>query len=152
MCKLFLISVILTSSLSLSFSTNNCSCQEKKDLYELKLSVNDPDVLKFAEDGWNKLVAEGRSRGATIRGSFSVQCARVQIVDTERRYTILVIYVAGSPGVVLFCVIFVMTTQTVPLSIICYQNYLVGNDDPVEREQRNIFNLFYRNNLFCPKE
>ncbi|CAG5073881.1 Protein of unknown function [Cotesia congregata] len=122
MCKLSLMSVILTSSLSLSFSTNNCSCEEKKDLYELKLSVNDLDMFKFAEDGWNKLVAEGRSRGATIRGSFSVQYTQESKLFTLKEDILYLLYMWP------------------------------GNDDPAEREQRNIFNLFYRNNLFCRKE
>ncbi|XP_044593432.1 uncharacterized protein LOC123271230 [Cotesia glomerata] len=152
MYKFFLISVILTASLSLSFSTNNSNCEEKKDLYDLTLKKNDPDVVKFAEDGWEKLVAKGRTRGATNRGSFSVECARVQIIEIERRYTILVIYVIDGPGKMLFCVIFVMTTQTEPLSISCYLERFTDIYDPAEREQRNMYSLFYNNKLFCPQD
>ncbi|CAG5073537.1 Protein of unknown function [Cotesia congregata] len=60
MCKLFLISVILTSSLSF-----------EKDL----------NVVKFVEDCWEKLVAEGRTRRAPNRGDYYVNCARVQTSD-----------------------------------------------------------------------
>ncbi|CAG5071915.1 Protein of unknown function, partial [Cotesia congregata] len=111
----------------------------------------DPDVVKFTEDGWKKLVSEGKTRGATNRGDFYVKCARVQIVDTERRYTILVRYATNLSGKMLNCLIFVMTTQTEPLTISCYIGSFTTNDDPTEREQYNMFNLFYNNELFCPR-
>ncbi|CAG5071982.1 Protein of unknown function [Cotesia congregata] len=150
MFKLFLISVILISSLSLSFSTNNSSGEEIRDLFELKLSRKDPDVVKFVEDGWEKLVAEERTRGAKIRGDFYVRCARVQIAETKTRYTILVIYDTDLPRSTLNCLIFVMPSQTKPLSISCYIGSFTDICDPAEIEQFNMYNLFYNNELFCP--
>ncbi|CAG5100472.1 Protein of unknown function [Cotesia congregata] len=85
MCKLVLILLILTIRLSLSFSMNDSNCEGKKDSYELKLNKDDLDVVKFAEDGWNKLVAEGRTRGVNSRGNLYVNCVRVQVIDTERK-------------------------------------------------------------------
>ncbi|KAH0554682.1 uncharacterized protein LOC123263663 [Cotesia glomerata] len=149
MCKLFLISLILTSSLSLSFSTNNSNCEEKKDLYELKLSAFDPDVSKFVQDGWEKLVAERKTRGATNKGGYSIDCARVQVADTERRYTILVNYETDLFGKMLSCIIFVMTTQTEPLRIICNLENIADDYHPAERELRNLFNFFYNSKLYC---
>ncbi|KAH0554677.1 hypothetical protein KQX54_012233 [Cotesia glomerata] len=128
MCKLFLILLILTSILSLSFSTNNSDCAEEKYSYELQLNLKDPDVVKFAEVGWNKLVAEGKTSGQTRKNNFYyIICARVQVIDTERRYTIIISFPIYFPSSVdiFICIIIVMTNQTDPLSISCHPESLI---------------------------
>lgn len=113
--------IILTASLSLSSSTNNCNFEEEKYSYELQLNENDPDVIKFANDSWNKLVSEGRTRGAKSRNDLLVFCARVQVINNERRYTILVKYQTDWSDALLYCTIFVWTNQKTPLTISCYK-------------------------------
>lgn len=119
MYKLFFLSLILTANLSLSSSTNDSNCEEKKYSYELQLNRNDTDVVKFVQDGWNKLVAENRTKGANSRGELDIQCARIQVIGTERRYTILVKFYTDLFDTALYCLIFVWTKRTDPLTITC---------------------------------
>ncbi|CAG5074924.1 Protein of unknown function, partial [Cotesia congregata] len=81
MCKLFLISLILTSSLFFSFLINNCNSEEKNYVYELQLSENDPDVVKFVENGWNKLCAEDSDKATTERGNYYIVCGKPELIE-----------------------------------------------------------------------
>lgn len=127
MCKLFMMSLlILTTRLSLSSSKNNSIIEEKIDSYESQLNRYAPDVKKFVEDGWEKLVTEGRTKIANKEGGFFIDCARVQVVNSERRYTILVTFFPDSPNnAFLHCTIFAWTDQTDPIYISCQK----GNAD-----------------------
>lgn len=132
MCKLSLISLLfLTSSLSLSSlaenSNYNNNCEDKEDAYELYLIETDPDVKKFAKEGWNKLATQERIRGAKEVGEPEVQCARVQVINNERRYIILVQYITDLSYSMFYCTLFVWTRKVDPLSLSCYKGgYLVS--------------------------
>ncbi|CAG5073538.1 Protein of unknown function [Cotesia congregata] len=137
MCKLFSI-----SQACLSFSTNNSNLEEEKDLYELNLSKKEPDVVKFVEDGWKKLLTQGNTRETVDRGGYDVKCAKVQVADTETRYTIVVRYSTISRDTVFDCKISVMTTQMEPLNISCIVGQFTGFYDPAEYEHYNAFSVY----------
>ncbi|KAH0554683.1 uncharacterized protein LOC123263664 [Cotesia glomerata] len=137
MCKLFLISLILTSSLSLSFSINNSNLEENEDLYELNLIGNESDVVTFVKDGWTKLPTRGIPTEGVLVKSGYVKCAKVKIADTERRYTIVARYSTIKPNQVFHCTISVMTTQTEPLDINCLVGTFAASVDPPDYEDGN---------------
>ncbi|CAG5075216.1 Protein of unknown function [Cotesia congregata] len=120
-----------------------------------------PYVVKLVEDGWNKLVAERRTRGAKTRGDSYVECAKVQIVDTERRYNVLVKYATDLPPIyMLLRSIFDMKTQRDPLTISCHKGDIAisilkkSNSGWSQKTHYfyPFFSLFYFNLKFTSRE
>ncbi|KAH0554684.1 hypothetical protein KQX54_012274 [Cotesia glomerata] len=138
--------------LSLSFSINNSNSEEINNVYELQLSGNESDVVKFVENGWNKLCAEDPDKATTKRGNYYIDCAKLQIVDTERQYTILVIYQTDFFLHSLKCAIIVMTSHTEPLTISCFRDFSLNVYDPKEEKELNMCYSFFDNKQFCPRD
>lgn len=110
--------LFLTISLfSVCFAEND---EGNLDVYEKELTKNDEDVVKFIQDGWKKLRAAGRTRGASRIRAYDIYCARVQVIDDERRYTILVKYDEILSKHCFYCYILVWTKKSDPLVINCY--------------------------------
>ncbi|CAG5075716.1 Protein of unknown function [Cotesia congregata] len=141
--KFLLFFVCAYASIVLIVSTVNS--EEIAPTYELKLDGNNPDVRKFAEDGWSKVVDERSDDLGTHLKEIEVRKAQVQVVGTEKRYTILVYYYLEEMPYHLMCILFVRSENSNPIFIKCYETLFSLNSKPCEKGMMEMYHYFYHN-------
>ncbi|KAH0551955.1 hypothetical protein KQX54_003412 [Cotesia glomerata] len=124
--KISLVILVIFANVALSVTPD---CSEITETYELTLKPDDQDVLKLARDSWNLLVSSGKNRGALKFINLGIEKAQVQVVGSERRYTILLQYdVGNSMNFYLNCYLFVWTDHSNINFIDCWPGFPYGKN------------------------
>lgn len=113
-CSIFPFILIAT----ISIVSADYSCLQPT--WELKLSIHDPDVVRFTQDAWEKFKKYRSDCGHPVKQT-EIGWASVLIVAHERRYTIVVTYRFDNSVPYEFeCLILVQTERhNEPLFVAC---------------------------------
>ncbi|KAH0554998.1 hypothetical protein KQX54_014560 [Cotesia glomerata] len=142
MCKISLIIIIILTT-SATFVEN---FQDGAVIKQSRLHFSDPEVQKLIDDGWSKLVSEGRGRNAIERGSVGLIKAQVQVKGKNKKYTILVRYYAkGVDSGFLWCYILAHINKNTSMFIDCYEGFWQHLTNPNHHQQYSLFYYLFEN-------
>ncbi|CAG5083930.1 Protein of unknown function [Cotesia congregata] len=120
-CRIFPCILIV----AISIVSADYSCPEPTR--ELKLSIHDPDVVRFAQDAWNEFKKYRSDCGHPLSQT-EISWAAVLVVAHERRYTIVASYRFDDSVPYEFeCLILVQTERSDPLLVACSKIETINN-------------------------